>query len=330
MKPLAIHRRRVLVQGLGVAVAALAPSAWAQPAAWPGQPIRLVTGGAGGLTDIRARWLAERLGVALGQAVIVENQPAAGGNLAAAQVARAAPDGHTLLFTHQGQAAVNPHVYANPGYDALRDFAAVARFGIGPLLLVVPSNSSLQSVGDLLARGRAQPRTMNFGSPGNGLPPHLAAVQFMRMAGFEATHIPYKGGGAMMTALLAAEVDWIIEGLTGALPQVKAGRLRALAVSGARRAPSLPDVPTLAEAGVPGYEYIGWTGVVAPAATPGAVIDRLNLEINRIAASDEGRRWFQGTGADAGEQTPGEFTGFIRSEYAKLGELVRAAGLRAE
>lgn len=330
MKPLDIHRRRVLVQGLGVALAALAPSAWAQPAAWPGQPIRLVTGGAGGVTDIRARWLAERLGAALGQPVIVENQPAAGGNLAAAQVARATPDGHTLLFTHQGQAAVNPHVYANPGYDALRDFAAVARFGIGPLLLVVPSNSSLHSVGDLLARGRAQPRKMNFGSPGNGLPPHLAAVQFMRLGGFEATHIPYKGGGAMMTALLASEVDWVIEGLTGALPQVKAGRLRALAVSGARRAPSLPDVPTLAEAGVTGYEYIGWTGVVAPAATPAAVVDQLNLEINRIATSEEGRRWFQGTGADAGEQTPGEFAGFIRTEYAKLGELVRAAGLRAE
>lgn len=330
MNPFDSDRRRLLTQGLGAALAALGRTAWAQPAAWPSQPIRLVTGGAGGVTDIRARWLAERLGTALGQAVIVENQAAAGGNLAAAQVARAAPDGHTLLFTHQGQAAVNPHVYANPGYDALRDFAPVARFGIGALLLVVPSGSPLQSVGELLARGRMQPRAMNFGSPGNGLPPHLAAVQFMRMGGFEATHIPYKGGGAMMTALLAAEVDWVIEGLTAALPQVKAGRLRALAVSGARRSAALPDVPTLAEAGVAGYDYIGWTGIVAPAATPTAVIDRLNLEINRIATSDEGRRWFQATGADAGEQKPGEFAAFIRSEHAKLGELVRSAGLRAE
>jgi tripartite-type tricarboxylate transporter receptor subunit TctC len=262
--------------------------------------------------------------------VFVENQPAAGGNLAAAQVARAVPDGHTLLFTHQGQAAVNPHIYATPGYDALRDFAPVARFGIGALLLVVPSTSPVQSVADLLARGRAKPRTMNFGSPGNGLPPHLAAVQFTRMAGFEATHIPYKGGGAMMAALLAAEVDWVIEGLTAALPQVKSGRLRALAVSGARRTPSLPDVPTLAEAGVAGYEYIGWTGVVAPAATSSAIIDRLNLEINRIATSEEGRHWFQSTGADAGELGPREFGAFIQSEHARLGVLVRSAGLRAE
>jgi tripartite-type tricarboxylate transporter receptor subunit TctC len=327
----AFTRRRLLVAGtLGLAAAAVARSVASQPLSWPSQPIRLVTGGAGGVTDIRARWLAERLAAALGQPVTVDNQPAAGGNVAAAQFARAAPDGHTLMFTHQGQAAVNPHLYTNPGYDSLRDFAPVARFGIGALVLVVPASSPFQSVGELVARGRDKPRAMNFGSPGNGLPPHLAAVQFMRLGGFEATHIPYKGGGAMMSALLASEVDWVIEGLTAALPQVKVGRLRALGVTGARRAPSLPEVPSLAEAGVPNYEYIGWTGVVAPAATPRAIVDRLNAEINRIAASDEGRRWFQNTGADPGEQTPAEFTAFVRAEHAKLGELVRAAGLRAE
>jgi tripartite-type tricarboxylate transporter receptor subunit TctC len=323
-------RRRLIAAALGAVATAGARRVGAQPTTWPGQPIRLVTGGAGGVTDIRARWLAERLGTALGQPVIVENQPAAGGNVAAARVARSAPDGYTLMFTHQGQAAVNPHVYANPGYDALRDFAPVARFGIGALVLVVPSGSPVQSVADLVARAKARPREMNFGSPGNGLPPHLAAVQFMRLAGIDATHIPYKGGGAMMNALLAGEVDWVIEGLTAALPQAKAGRLRALAVTGTRRAAPLPEVPTLAEAGVPGYDYIGWTGVVAPAATPAAIVERLNAEINRIAASEEGRRWFHATGADPGEQTPSEFGAFLRAEYAKLGELVRAAGVRAE
>jgi len=171
---------------------------------------------------------------------------------------------------------------------------------------------------------------MNFGSPGNGSPPHLAAVQFMRMAGFAATHVPYKGGGAMMTALLQGEVDWAIEGLTATLPQVKAGRLRSLAVTGARRALALPDVPTLAEAGVPGYSYIGWTGVAAPAATPSSVVERLNREISRIATSEDGRRWFQATGADVGEQSPAEFAAFVQAENSKMGELVRAAGLRAE
>lgn len=324
-------RRRSFIAGaLGFALAAVSRPIRAQPLPWPSRTIRLVTGGAGGVTDIRARWLADRLTIALGQPVTVDNQPAAGGNVAAAQFARAVPDGHTLMFTHQGQAAVNPHLYTNPGYDSLRDFAPVARFGIGALVLVVPAGSAIQSARDLVARAKARPRTMNFGSPGNGLPPHLAAVQFMRLGGFEATHIPYKGGGAMMTALLAGEVDWVIEGLTAALPQVRAGRLRALGVTSTRRAPSLPEVPALAEAGVPGYEYIGWTGVVAPAATPGAIVDRLNAEINRIAASEEGRRWFQSTGADPGEQTPAEFTAFVRTEHAKMGEIVRSAGLRAE
>lgn len=329
MRPL-IHRRQLLMHGLGLCLAPLVAPATAQPAGWPSRPLKLVAGGPGSVTDIRARWLAERLGTSLGQPVVVENNGAAGGNVGAAQVARAAPDGHTLLMTHQGISAINPHLYANPGYDSLRDFAPVARFGIGAQVLVVPAASPDQTVADLVRRAKAKPGSQNFGTPGNGLPPHMAGVQFMRMAGFEATHVPYKGGGAMMTGLLAGEVDWSIEGLTASLPQVKAGRLRALAVSSARRVPSLPDVPTFAEAGVPGYEYIGWTGVVAPAATPAAVVERLNREINRIATSDEGRRWFQGTGADAGEQTPAEFAAFVQAEHAKMGALVRSAGLRAE
>lgn len=289
-----------------------------------------MAGGPGSVTDIRARWLAERLGAVLGQTVIVENNAAAGSQLAAAQVARAAPDGHTLLLTHQGIAAINPHLYRSLGYDPLRDFAPVARFGIGALVLVVPAASPAQSVAELLSRAKARPGAMNFASPGNGSPPQMAAVQFMRMGGFEATHVPYNGGGAMMSALLAAQVDWAIESLTAALPQLKAGRLRALAVTSSRRAAALPDVPTLAEAGVAGFEYMSWTGLVAPAATPARVIERLNREINRIATSDEGRLWFSNSAADPGEQSPAEFGAFVQAEHAKLGGLVRAAGLRAE
>lgn len=328
--PTLFHRRQLLSYGLGLGLAQLVSLATAQPAAWPSRPLKLVAGGPGSVTDIRARWLSERLGASLGQTVVVENNGAAGGNLGAAQVARAAPDGHTLLMTHQGIAAINPHLYASPGYDALRDFTPVARFGIGALLLVVPVTSNVQTVTELVLRAKAKPGSLNFGTPGNGFPPHLAAVQFMSMAGFEATHVPYKGGGAMMTALLAGEVDWAIEGLTASLPQVRAGRLRALAITSARRAPSLPEVPTFAEAAVPGYEYIGWTGVAAPTGTPAALVERLNREINRIATSDEGRRWFQGTGADAGEQSPAEFGSFVQAEHARLGGLVRTARLRAE
>jgi tripartite-type tricarboxylate transporter receptor subunit TctC len=321
-------RRRILLK---LALAGWAAGAWpARAADWPSKPIRLIAGGAGGVTDIRARWLAERLGAALSQPVVVENNAAAGGNLAAELVARAAPDGHTLLLTHQGIAAINPHLYAKVGYDALADFAPVARFGIGQLVLVVPAASPITSVADLIARARAKPGVMNYGSNGNGTPPHLAAEQLKRMTGIEAVHVPFKGGSALQTALLGSQLDWAIEGLTPLLPHVKAGTLRALAVSGARRLPAWPDVPTLAEAGAPGYEYIGWTGIAAPAATPPAIVERLHREITRIATSDEGRRFFAQAGADAGELTPAEFAAFVRAEHAKFGRLIREAGLKAE
>lgn len=312
------------------ACAATALGVRAQGTTFPTRPLRLVAGGAGSVTDIRARWLAERLGAALGQPVVVENNPAAGGSLAAEQVARAAPDGHTLLLTHQGIAAINPHLYAKVGYDSLADFVQVARFGIGQQALVVPAASPVTSVADLIARARARPGVMNYGSNGNGTPPHLAAEQLKRLAGIEATHVPYRGGGALLTALLGQQVDWAIEGLTPLLPHVRSGALRVLAVSGSRRVPVWPDVQTLAEAGVSGYEYIGWTGIAAPAATPLAVVERLNREINRIASSDEGRRFFAQSGAEAGELTPTEFAAFVRAEHANFGRLIRETGLRAE
>ena len=318
-------------QLMGFAAAVVALAAWpAQASDWPAKPIRLVAGGAGSVTDIRARWLAERLGAALGQPVVVENNAAAGGSVAAEGVARAAADGYTLLLTHQGIAAINPHLYPKLGYDALADFVPVARFGIGQQALVVHAASPITSVADLLARARARPGAMNYGSNGNGTPPHLAAEQLKRLAGIDAVHVPFKGGGALLAALLGQQVDWAIEGLTPLLPHVKAGTLRALAVSGTRRVTAWPDVPTLAEAGVAGYEYIGWTGIAAPAATPRAVVDRLNMEINRIASSEEGRRFFAQAGADAGEMTPVEFAAFVRSEHAKFGRLIREAGLKAE
>ncbi len=312
------------------ACAMTAPAVRAQAAPFPSRPLRLVAGGAGSVTDIRARWLAERLGPALGQPVIVENNAAAGGNLAAEQVARAAPDGHTLLLTHQGIAAINPHLYAKVGYDSLTDFTPVARFGIGQQALVVPAASPIKSVADLLALARAKPGAMNYGSNGNGTPPHLAAEQLKRLAGIDAVHVPYKGGGALLTALLGQQVDWAIEGLLPLVPHVKLGSLRVLAVSGNRRVEIWPDVPTIAEAGVPGYEYIGWTGVAVPAATSSAVVERLNREINRIATADEGRRFFAQAGGEAGELTAAEFAAFIRAEHAKFGRLIRESGVRAE
>lgn len=325
-------RRRAILAWAGLAplVPRVATAQIHNATGWPTRPLHLVAGGAGSVTDIRARWLSERLGAALGQPVVVENQPAAGGNVAAAQVARAAPDGYTLLLIAQGVTAINPHLYSQPGYSPLTDFAPITRLGVGMLVLSVPSASPFQSVKELIARAKEKPGTLNYGSPGTGFPPHMASELFKRQAGVEATHIPYKGGGAMMNAVLGQQVDWIIEGLIATLPQVRGGRLRALAVTGSTRSPQLPDVPTLAESGVLGYEYIGWTGVAAPAGTPAAIVARLNGEIVRIAASTEGQRWFEASGAEAGTQTPAEFSAFIQAEYIKWGQLIRDAKLKLE
>jgi tripartite-type tricarboxylate transporter receptor subunit TctC len=315
----------------------LAGSAWlmqplvrAQPSAWPNKPLRIVTGGAGGVTDIRARWLADRLSAALGQPVVVENNAAGAGNVGAQQVARAPADGYTLLLIHQGTAAVNPHLFAQAGYNPLTDFAPITRFGHGSLLLAVHPSLPAGSVRELIALAKAKPGELSYGSPGNGTPPHLALELFKRSADVQATHVPFKGGGAMMQAMLGGHVHCCIEGLTAALPHVRAGRLRALGVTGEQRAPSLPDVPTIAEAGVPGYQFTGWTGVVAPAGTPSAIVARLHGEIAKIVAGDEARQWFANGGADPGILSPPEFGDFMRTEHARLGRLIRDAGVRVD
>jgi len=322
-----IDRRQAL---LFAALAPFARGGLAQEAPWPTRPIRLVAGGVGSVSDIRARWIAPRLGEALGQPVIVENNGAAGGNLSAAAVARSAPDGYTVLMYHQGLASMNPHLYAKPGYDPLVELQPVTRFGHGALLLAVPTALPAQSVSDLLALARSQPGALNFGSPGVGTPPHLASELFIRMARIDAVHVPYRGGGALMAALLGAQITWAIEGLTSQLPHVQAGRLRALAVTGARRSRALPEVPTMAEAGLPGYEYEGWTGFAVARATPAAIVARLHAEISRLAATAEAREWFAQTGSEAGTMTPVAMDAFVREEHARWGRFIRETGLKAE
>jgi len=306
------------------------PHAWAAEPAWPSKPLRLVAGGVGSVTDIRARWLAERLAPALGQPVIVENNAGAGGNIGAEQVARSAPDGYTLLVIHQGTASINPHLYARTGYNPLGDFAPITRFGYGSLLLTVQSGAQTTSVAELIALAKARPGTLTYGSPGIGTPPHLASELFKRAAAIEATHIPFKGGGALATALLGGHISWSMDGPTVQIPHVKSGRLRALAVSGTRRSPVLPEVPTIAEAGVPGYEFYGWTGLAAPSATPRAIVARLHAEVTKIMATPEAQDWFTASGAEPGALSPDAFGEFIRAEYVSLGKVIRDAGIRIE
>ena len=322
-----ISRRQWMLAATSVM---MQPHAWAAEPAWPSKPLRLVTGGVGSVTDIRARWLAERLAPALGQAVIVENNAGAGGNIGAEQVAHSAPDGYTLLLIHQGTAAINPHLYARTGYDPLSDFAPVTRFGHGPLLLTVHAGVQATSLAELVALAKAKPGSLNYGSPGIGTPPHLASELFKRAAGIEATHVPFKGGGALATALLGGHITWSMDGPVVQIPHVKSGRLRALAVTGARRSPVLPEVPTVAEAGVPGCEFSGWAGVAAPSATPKEIVARLHAEITRIMASPEAQEWFAASGAEPGALSPDAFAELIRTDYVKLGKVIHDAGIRIE
>ena len=322
--------RRQYLSMMVAAGALAARSASRAAEAWPSQPLRIVAGGPGSVTDIRARWLGERLAASLGQPVLIENNGAAGGNLGAQQVARSAADGYTLLLIHQGIAAINPHLYARLGFDPLLDFAPITRFGTGSLLLTVSPVLPARSVTELIALARAKPGTVTFGSPGIGTPPHLATALFARMAGIEVIHVPFKGGGALAAAMLGGHVGFSMDGLTAQLPHVNSGQLHALAVTGARRSPSVPEIPTIAEAGVPGYAFSGWTGLAAPAGTPKEVIARLNSEIATIAVTSQARSWFEASGAEPGIQSPEVFTEFIRLEYAKWGQMIRDAGIRID
>ena len=281
------------------------------------------------MTDIRARWLAERLSPVLGQSMFVYNNAGAGGNIGAEQGAHSPADGYTLTLVHQGTLAINPHLYPRLGYDPLTDFSPITTFGLGSLLLTVHPDVPVHSVAELIRLAKAKPGALDFGSPGIGTPPHLASELFRRVAGIDATHVPYKGGGALLTDLLAGRITWSMDGLTAQMPYVQAGRLRALAVSGPRRAAVLPELPTIGET-VPGYEFVGWTGIAAPAGTARSTIVRLNSEIARIVGTDDAREWFASFGAESGMQTPEAFAAFIRSEYLKWGAVIRDAGIRLE
>ena len=315
----------------GFLLTALPAPVLAQEQPWPVKPIHvIVTGGVGGVTDIRARWLAEHLAPALGQPVIVDNKLGAGGNVGMEIAAHSAPDGYTLVIIHQGTMTVNPHLYRRLGYDPLTDFIPITRLGMGPLLLAVNPKVPATTAGELVQLAKAHPGTLNFGSPGIGTPPHLAAELFKRAAGIDVVHVPYKGGGQAVSDLIGGHITFSIEGLNVQLPQVKSGNLRALGVTGPRRVPSLPDVPTIAESGVPGYEFQGWVGIAAPAGTPKPIIAKLYREVSVVLGTQEARDWLGEIGSVPGADPPDVFAAAIRAEHAKWGAIIREAGIKAE
>lgn len=328
--------RRQLILTLTAALGAVAAprvstKAQGQAAVWPSKPLRIIVpGSAGGVVDIRARWLGERLAPILGQPIVVENRPGAGGNLGTVTGVRSAPDGYTIVAVHVGTMAINPHLYANAGYDPLTDLAPITRFGVGPQILVVHPSVPATSVKELVSLARAKPGELTFNSPGVGTPGHLASSLLLHMAGIQATHVPYKGGGQAATDLVAGHVTWTIESYTLLRPFIENGRLRPLAVTSVKRLQLLPDVPTMAEAGMPGYEFTAWMGLAAPAATPEPIISQLYAAIARIIATPDARAWFESLGADPGGEPPKAFAALVREEHAKLGEVIRASNIKAE
>ena len=254
-------------------------------AAFPDRPIRIVLGFApGGGSDILLRAITPALGEALGQVVVVDNRPGAAGNLAMVAVAQATPDGYTLLMGTPGL-ATNPSLYPNAGFDPLRDFAPVSLVGSVPNVLIVRKGLPANSVAELIAYAKAHPGKLNVASPGAGSSQHLAGELFLASAGISMVHIAYKGGAPALNDVVAGQVDLMFNVLPSALPQIQAGSVRALAVTGTRRSDTLPDSPTMAEAGLPGYSAVTWNGILAPAGTPREVVERLNLAIGRALRS---------------------------------------------
>ncbi|KQM68479.1 tripartite tricarboxylate transporter substrate binding protein [Xylophilus sp. Leaf220] len=322
-------RRRVLAAGLSAAAAGLPFAASAQGAAgYPSKPIRLVVPfAAGGAVDIVARVVAEPLGRALGQPVIVDNKPGANANIGADAVAKAAPDGYTLLLGANG-VATNMALYPKLPFDTLRDFAPITRVGEAPLVLVVPADSGAKTVQQLVAAGRGG--KLNYGSAGNGSSGHLAGALFASEARFEPTHIAYKGGAPALVDLIGARLDFMLLNPLEVLPHLQSGKLRALAVTGRQRVALLPDVPTIAEAGLPGVDAGVWWGLLAPARTPPEILARLNAEVGKVLAEPAVRQRLGELGAVTTPGTAAQFGTFLGSEIDRWSKVIQSAGIVAD
>jgi len=299
-------------------------SAFAQN--YPSHPVRIVIPlSPGGTTDVPGRLVAQKLSESLGQQFFVENRAGAGGTIGSDFVAKAKPDGYTLLLTAT-PFVITPHVYKKLPYDALADFAPVIRIASGPYVLVVHPSLGVNSVKELIAAAKQQPGKIDFASSGNGSAQHLVTALFAHMAGIELNHVPYKGSGPAQQDLMAGIVKVSFVGTPIAIPHMKAGRLKALGVSTAKRSQEMPDVPTIAEAGVPGYEALVWIGMLAPAGTPQQIIAKLNGEIGKLVRTDEMKRLLAPTGMEPDPDTPEQFGAYLKGDYDKWGKVVRESG----
>ena len=321
---------RLVTRTMLCALLTVASTANAQPG-YPSKPIRLIVGFApGGGTDILARALGQPLGELLGQQIIIDNRAGAGGIIATELGAKAAPDGYTLLVGSSAGFAINPNLMAKLPYDPVKDFAPVGMFATLSYAVDVHPSLPAKTVKEFIALARAKPGAINYGSAGQGSSTHLAIDQFALMAGIKMTHVPYKGNTPAMTALMSGEIAMVFDPVLTSVTMVKSGRVRALAVTTARRSALLPDVPTVAEAGVKGYESGNWFGVFAPAGTPREIVERLNAAVNNAMTRPEMKDKLLSQGADALRGTPADLANLVQSELVKFAKIIKAAGVRVE
>ena len=306
-----------------------AVSAAQSPDPFPTRPIRMIApSSAGGPVDVMTRVVAQGLTEVLGQQVVVDNRAGAAGLIGAELVATAIPDGYTILSGFSGPLVIGPNMTAKVPYDTLRDFAPVSLTIQGAYILLVHPSLPATSVKELIALARARPGKLNYASGGTGTGLHLAGELLKATAGIDIVHVPYKGAGPGMTALLANEIDMMFNGIAPAIPHAKSGKLRVLAVAGSKRSPLLPDVPTVAEASGLKYETSGWYGILAPAKTPRAIVNRLHAATVKTLALPAVKDAFARQGVDPVGSTPEEFARFIREEWVKWGKVIKAAGLK--
>jgi tripartite-type tricarboxylate transporter receptor subunit TctC len=298
---------------------------------YPVKPVKLVVPfPPGGSLDVAGRLIAQKLTEAWGQSVVVENKPGAGGNIGADLVAKAPADGYTILLGALSTHAVNPSLYASMPYDAARDFAPITLIAVTPNVLVVNANSPVRNVQEFIAYTKANPGKLSFGSGSNGSAGHLAGELYKVETGTDAVHIPYKGGAPATQALLAGDTQFMFDNLANAMAQVKAGKLRALAVTTAKRSILAPELPTMAEAGVPGFDISTWYGLFAPVGTPAVIVAKWNAEVTRILNTPDVRARFVADGAEPAPDTPEQFSRFIAAELAKYARIVKASGAKVD
>ena len=309
---------------------AAASSHAAEAARFPERPIRLIVPqGIGAGTDLLARPFAVKFGEALGQQVVVDNRPGASGMIGLELVAHAARDGYTLLATSAGIQVVAPQLFRKLPFDPNRDLAPLSLFAVTQNALVVHPSLPAKTTREFIANAKAAPGKLNFASAGTGTQSHLATVQFNLLAGVDAVHVPYKGGGALNAAVIANETQFSVTPLPGALPHIRSGRLRALGTGGDKRSTQMPDVPTIAEAGVP-FLSTGWTGILATTGTPKPVLDKIHATLLNVMAQPEMREMIERQGADAVTSTPEAFGRFIREEWSRYAPAIKAANIRIE